>query len=189
MGTQAVHIEITHNLNSDSFIQALTQVIAHRGNIEVLYSDNHTNFVGCANKLKKAYSEMDNERIKSFMGNLGGDLVRWIRNPPAASDLVGIWERQIRSTRAILSSLLSTYAKSLDKESLLMLVAETEGILNSQPLTLETISDLASDLPFVLSNILTMKLKVVVPPPGDLSRPDLSCQKRWHCVQYIANEF
>ena len=58
-----MHIEITHSLNSDSFIQALRQVIAHRGHIRVLYSDNGTNFVGCENELKKAYKEMDNERI------------------------------------------------------------------------------------------------------------------------------
>ena len=62
-----MHIEITHSLNSDSFIQALRQVIACRGNIRVLYSDNGTNFVGCENELKKAYKEMDNERIRSFM--------------------------------------------------------------------------------------------------------------------------
>ena len=101
----------------------------------------------------------------------------------------GIWERQIRSARAILSSHLSTHGKSLDKESLLTLVAETEGILNLWPLTVETISDLISDLPLAQSNILTMKSKVVIPPPGNFSRPDLYCWKRWCRVQYIANEF
>ena len=132
---------------------------------------------------------MDNERIQSFMQSLGGDLVRWIRNPPAASHMGGVWERQIRSARAILSSLLSTHGKSLDEESLLTLVAETEGILNSRPLTMETISDPASDLPLAPSNILTMKSKVVMPPPGDFSRPGLYCRKRWRRVQHIANEF
>ena len=28
-----------------------------------------------------------------------------------------------------------------------------------------------------------------MPPPGDFSRPDLCCRKRWHGVQHIANEF
>ena len=117
------------------------------------------------------------------------DLVRWITNPPVASHMGGIWERQIRAARAILSSLLSTHGKSLDEESLLTLVSETEGFLNSQPLTVETISNLTNDLPLPPSNILTMKLKVVMPPPGDFSRPNLYCQKRWCCVQHIANEF
>ena len=107
------------------------------------------------------------------MQSLVGDLVKWIRNPPAASHMGGVWERQIRSARAILSSLLSTHGKSLDEESLLTLAAETEGILNSRPLTVETISNPTSDLPLAPSNILTMKWKVVMPPPGDFSRPDL----------------
>ena len=46
MASRAVHVEITHILNSDSFIQALRQVITCRRNIKVLYSDNGTNFVG-----------------------------------------------------------------------------------------------------------------------------------------------
>ena len=33
MTSRAVHFEITHSLNSDSFIQALRQVITRRGNI------------------------------------------------------------------------------------------------------------------------------------------------------------
>ena len=40
MASQAVHIGITHSLNSDSFIQALRSVTACRGNIKLLYSDN-----------------------------------------------------------------------------------------------------------------------------------------------------
>ena len=189
IASRAVHIEITHSLNSDSFIQALRPVIACRGNIKVLYSDNGTNFVRCKNELKKSYKEIYNERILSFMQSLEGDLVRWIRNPPAASHMGGVWERQIRSARAILSSLLLTHGKSLDKESLLTLVAETEGILNSLPLAVETISDPTSGLPLTPSNILTMKLKDVMPPPVDFGRPDLYCQKRWSHVQHIASEF
>ena len=96
-----------------------------------VYSDNGTNFVGCENELRK-HTKKHNERIQSFMQSHGGGLVRWIRNPPAASHMGGIWERQISSARAILSSLLSTHGKSLDEESLLTLVAETEGILNSR---------------------------------------------------------
>ena len=74
--------------------------------------------------------------------------------------------------------------KSLDKESLLTLVAETEGILNSQPLTEETMNKPTSDLPLVPSNILTKKSKAVMPPPGNFRRPDLYCQKRRYRVQH-----
>ena len=101
----------------------------------------------------------------------------------------GVWERQIRPARMILPSLFSAHGKLFDEESLLTLVAETEGILNSGPLTVETISDLTSDLLLAPLNILTMKLKVAMPQPYDFSRPDLYCWERWRRVQHIPNEF
>ena len=39
------------------------------------------------------------------------------------------------------------------------------------------------------SNLLTMKSKVIVPPPGVFDRPDIFSKKRWRRVQHIANEF
>ena len=73
MGSRAVHIEITHSFDTDSFIQALRRVIARRGNIKTLFSDNGSNFIGCENELKKAYEEMENQKIQSFMQGQGGD--------------------------------------------------------------------------------------------------------------------
>lgn len=100
----------------------------------------------------------------------------------------GVQERQIRYAHAILSSLFSKHVKSLDEESLLTLAAEIKGILNSLPLTVENISISTSDLFLAPSSILTMKSNVVLPRPGDCSRSDLYCSKRWH-VQHTANEF
>ena len=77
----------------------------------------------------------------------------------------GVWEKQIRPARMILSSLFLTHGKLFGEESLLTLVAETEGILNSGPLTVETISNPTSDLLLAPLNILTMKLKVAMPQP------------------------
>ena len=59
----------------------------------------------------------------------------------------GVWERQIRSDRSILLSLIQTHGRSLDQESLATLMAETEGILNSRPLATGNISDPTSSLP------------------------------------------
>ena len=69
----------------------------------------------------------------------------------------GVWERHIQSARAILSSLLKTHGQSLDDESLITLMTEVEGILNSRPLTVETITDPTSFQPLSSINLLTMK--------------------------------
>ena len=68
-------------------------------------------------------------------------------------------------------------------------MTEVEAIVNSRPLTVETLSDINSLQPLSPSQLLAMKSKVVMPPPGSFSRPDLYNRKRWRRVQHIANEF
>ena len=41
----------------------------------------------------------------------------------------------------------------------------------------------------VCSNILTMKTRVALPPPGIFQQEDVYCRKRWRQVQYLANVF
>ena len=74
-------------------------------------------------------------------------------------------------------------------ESLLTLMTEVEGILNSGPLTVEMMNGSSSFQPLAAANILTMKSKVVMPPPAKFPRPDLYCRRRWGRVQHTANEF
>ena len=47
----------------------------------------------------------------------------------------GVWEKQIKSARTILMSLLHTHGRSLNDESLRTLLAETEATVNSRPST------------------------------------------------------
>ena len=78
----------------------------------------------------------------------------------------GVWERQIPSARAILSSLLKANGQSLDGESLITFIKEVEGILNSIPLTIETIDGPTSFSSISPINLQTMKSKVISLPPG-----------------------
>ena len=111
------------------------------------------------------------------------------KKPPYASHFGGIWERQIRSSRAILACLLECHDECLDTESLQILMAKCEVIVNSHLLTVQTINDVNSPAPLVPVNILTMNSKVIFSPPGSFSRPDLLCKKRWRRVQHMKNEF
>ena len=44
LASRAVHIEVTHSLDTDSFIQALRRLFACRGNVRQIRSDNGSNF-------------------------------------------------------------------------------------------------------------------------------------------------
>ena len=124
-----------------------------------------------------------------YFKNLGFDSITWQRDPPAASHVGGVWERQIHTARNSLISLLVAHERSLSEESLRTQFVETKAILNSWPLTFETVGDVKNEHPLSLTNILTMKTKVVIPPPGGLVRDDVFSRKLWRRIQHITNEF
>ena len=101
----------------------------------------------------------------------------------------GVWERQIRSARSILASFLKNHGTCLKDESLHTLMTEAEAIVNSRPLTVETISDPQNLIPLSPSNLLTMKSRVIMPPPGSFVRPDLYNRRQCRRVKHLADEF
>ena len=114
---------------------------------------------------------MDHQKIKNYLQGNSTDWILWHKNPPGASHMGGVQERQIRTTRGILEGLLKTHGQSLNDEALRTLMAEVESIINSRPLTVETLSDINSQIPLSPSNLLTMKTNVM-PPPGVFKKPD-----------------
>ena len=184
LASRAIHIEIANSLDTDSFINALRRFIARRGSIKTLKSDNGTNFVGAKRELQKAVSEMDQDLIEHYLSK---EEIEWSFNPPGASHMGGIWERQIRTVRKVLAG-ISVNIENLDDESFKTLMCEIEAIVNSRPLT--TVSDDPNDLtPLSPSMILTGKKQLNVPPPGNFQKNDLYSRKRWRRVQHLANEF
>ena len=61
--SRAVHIEVAHSLDTDSFLHALRRFIARRGQVREIRSDNGTNFVGARQELREAINEMDQKEI------------------------------------------------------------------------------------------------------------------------------
>ena len=190
LGCRAVHLETTTSLDTDSFILSLRRFLGRRGPVRSIRSDNGGNFVGCDNEMKKGIKEMDHQKIKGFLLSQSCDWewVEWEFNPPLASHMGGVWERQIRTIRSVLSSLFKEHGSRLNDESLRTLLIEVEAIINSRPLTADSLSD-ETVQPLCPSNVLTMKTKVILPPPGVFQRADVYCRKRWRMVQHLANEF
>ena len=62
MNCRAVHMEITHPLDTDSFLLALRSLITRRGNVQSIFSDNGSNFISSENGLRRALEEMDKEK-------------------------------------------------------------------------------------------------------------------------------
>ena len=124
-------------MTTDSFLNTLRRFISRRGKVRELRSDQGTNFVGARNELSAALQELDTTSIKDYLSSEDCDLIDFNLNVPRASDMGGIWERQIRTTRSVLSSLLQEHGKQLDDEALRTLMTEAESIVNCRPLTVE----------------------------------------------------
>lgn len=99
LASRAVHIEVANSLSTDSSINALRRLIAMRGPIRILRSDQGTNFVGTRTELQAALKEMDATQIEEYLLKHGCDL-QFRMNIPSASHMGGIWERQIRTARS-----------------------------------------------------------------------------------------
>ena len=100
-----------------------------------------------------------------------------------------VWKRQIRSARAIVNSLLKTHGSNLSDESLQILLVQVEAIINLRPLTTDVLNDVTRLAPLSPVNLLTMKSKVVMPPPGHFTSPDQYFKKHWRRFKPLSNEF
>ena len=186
--SRAVHLETTNKIDTDSFILALRRFLSTRGRVRTIRSDNGGNFVGAGNELRKSWKEMDHTKVSNYLQSEMCDWINWEKNTPNASHMGGVWERQIRTVRSILASLLKSHDQVLNDESFNTLIKEVEGIINSRPLVIENVSDPSSQV-LSPSHLLTLKSKAVLPPPGVFQKNDIYCRRRWRVVQHLANEF
>lgn len=181
MSTRAVHLEVCHSLDTDSFINALQRFTARRGKAKEIWTDNGSNFVGAKAELRKALAECNKTRIED---HLRQQEIKWIFNPPAASHMGGVWERLIRSVRTILMSIIPK--GRLDDETLPTLMCVVESIINGRPIT-KLSADPSDPAPLTPNHILLLR--------NDSSFPQINSQKqdlykrRWKQVQWLADEF
>ena len=173
LSSRAVHLETLNSMEMDAFINALRRFINRRGKVHELRCNQGKNFVGGRNELNAALREVNTDSSKNFLVTQDCDLIEFKMNMPSASHMGGIWERLIRTVRSVLSGLLEDHAQQLDDESLRTLFTEAENIVNSRPLTIDNLSDPDAPEPIKPNHLLTLKAKVVLPPPGNFSRPDL----------------
>ena len=187
--TRAIHLEVANSLETDSYINALRRFICRRGPVRQMRSDNGSNFIGARRELKEALAEMDQNQVKQEMLKESCDWFELKLNAPTASHMGGIWERQIRTVRSVLCALLEKNGHQMNDEALRTFMCEAEAVVNSRPLTAEGTTSADTAEPLTPNHFLTMKTKVVLPPPGKFTSSDLYSRKWWRRVQHLTNEF
>ena len=135
MTSRAIHLEVAESLDTDAFINALRRFIAIRGPIRHLRSDCGTN--GAKNVLDKELAAINQTKVKDFLLHQNCDYFDFKMNFPHSSHMGGVWERQIRTVRGVLQSLLDKVGTQLNNDSLRTLFYEVMAIVNSRPLTVD----------------------------------------------------
>lgn len=184
--SRAIHIELLEDLSTDTFINALRCFIAIRGSIRQIQCDQGTNFVGAKNEFKTALSELDTQRLSTYLSQKQCDFVL---NAPHSSHVGGVWERQIRTVRSVLNTTLSLAHGRLNDASLRTLFYEAMAIVNSRPLTVDNLNNPDSLEPLTPNHLLHLKSGTTLPPPGAFPKEDLYGAKRWRRVQFLTEQF
>ncbi|XP_041484116.1 uncharacterized protein LOC121430782 [Lytechinus variegatus] len=160
-----------------------------RGPVRQIRSYRGTAFVGAKNELRDALKQMDQDKIQQYLVENNIDWIPFVMNPPHASHMGGVWERQIQTVRRALEPLMMSAGKQLDDEAFRTFLSEAESIVNSRPLTTQNLSSSNAQEPLTPNHLLTMKSKVVLPLPGKFQKADMYARKWWRRVQHLTNEF
>ncbi|XP_062713808.1 uncharacterized protein LOC134290646 [Aedes albopictus] len=177
---RAVHIEVVHNLSTESCIMAVRRFVARRGPPAEIYSDNATCFQGAGNVVEK-----QRERNEALASSFTSARTKWMFIPPAAPHMGGAWERLVRSVKTAIGAVADAPRKP-DDETLETILVEAEFIIKSRPLTYIPLksADQESLTPnhFLLGNSSGLK---ILPSEPMLQRGDL--RSSWKLAQWICD--
>lgn len=105
MATKVIHIELVSDLTADAFVAALRRVIARRGSIRNVYSDNGT----CFARANKDLIEMNqNEAFNSIIfDELASKNIQWHFSPAGAPHFNGLAEAGVKTVNSFLKKAIS----------------------------------------------------------------------------------
>ena len=178
--TRAVHLEISFNMTTDSFIMAFTRFVGRRGKPRKLISDNASNFVSASRELRTWVESLNVDHLGRVLCSHG---IEWSFNPSYASHRGGVWERLIRSVKDGLNRV--TREQTMTDEVLSTLLIEVERILNNRPLV-PFLGDNVDKLALRPSDILLMRNNGgILPEASIIDRYN----RGWRQAQQLASAF
>ncbi|XP_073789994.1 uncharacterized protein [Danio rerio] len=179
--TRAVHLDLLHNMDTDSFLMSLRRFVARRGTPAELLSDQGTNFKGGEKELRDSFNSMSLD----LQQLLAKQKIDFRFNPPAAPHFGGTWEREIKSVKSALHTVMGV--QSVSEEVLYTVLLEVEAILNTKPLGYTSSS--VADLDAITPNVLLMGRLDGALPPVVYSKEEGLSKRRWRYCQVLADHF
>ena len=181
LGTRAVHLEVAYGLDTDSFLNAFFRMVSWRGLPKDVLSDNGTNFVGANSELEEL-AGLDRETLQEKTVCHG---VKWHFNPPLPPHFSGVYEVMIKAAKKAINAILSS--ADVTDEELLNAVVGAEGLINSHPLTYQSVNP-QDPGPLTPNHFLHGQLGGRLASDNVDSTPFNPC-RRWRRVQELVSHF
>lgn len=172
--TRAVHLELTDDSTTNSFLQAFRRFVARRGLPEVIYSDNAKTFKRAEREINKSVEASMNDPLSSYSSM---HKIKWKAIAECAPWWGGFYERLIRSMKTSIRKVIAKRITSL--EELRTVVAEVEGALNNRPLTY-VYGEPDEPLPLTPAGIIGGKIQLQ-DTPGNQHSSDIEDAWRSRC--------
>ncbi|XP_071118413.1 uncharacterized protein [Haliotis cracherodii] len=182
LASRAVHLEIAHGMDTNSFLNAFYRMASRRGLPEDIVCDNGTNFVGAEKELKELVSCLDNDAVKRTLANRG---TKWKFNPPCAPHFGGGFETMIKAAKKAISAILGQ--SDVNDEELMTAFIGAEALINSRPLTYQT-SHPQDDVPLTPNHFLHGQVGGSFAPESVDTTP-FNPRKRWRRIQDLIRHF
>lgn len=184
--TKAIHLELSSDLSTETFLLAFTRFSARRGPIKELHSDCGTNFVGAAHLLTPPQTLTHSQSFQNSVKNhLAINQTSWHFNPPASPHFGGLWEAGVKSTKSLLLRSIGNH--KLTSEEMITLLTQIEATLNARPLCALS-NDPVDFQALTPSHFLTLEPSTSLPDPNLESVP-LSKLQRWRLVTDMHRHF
>lgn len=178
--TRAIHLELVSNASTEAFIAALKRIIARRGMITEIISDNGTNFVGANNFLQEIeQTELRNQTERKFH-------IKWKFTTPGAPHQGGIYEAAVKSVKHHLIRIIGDTTLTFEEYSTIL--CQVEAYVNSRPIN--AITDDPTDLNALTpGHFLIGEPLVKIPDEDDFRETPVNRLKRWEHLQQMQQHF
>lgn len=185
LSTRAIHIAIVSDLTSEAFIAAFKRLVGRRGNVQNLYCDNGTDFVG-ANKILNLDCEQAMEQFNTeIQKNLAIMNTKFYFNPSISPWMGGIWERGVGSIKYHLKRTVAD--RILTFEELSTVLSQIEAILNSRPIS--PLSENPEDLDILTPGHFLVGNALTAPIEPNLMQIKENRLSNWQMISRMRREF
>lgn len=129
--TKAVHLDISADLSTETFINTFKRFISRRGMPHVIFSDNAKTFVAADKYVQKCFDRILQDPI--LLNFLSTKRIKWKFSPPYSPHFGGLFEAAIKSFKFHFRRVVANHSLTIEEAQ--TVVVQIESVLNSRPMT------------------------------------------------------